>query len=173
MRPTTGIWKNACFRQSVLAAMLIDAAICTVRAEPPTAASPAGQGPINRHALVTRHNVLLTAADPMASLSVGNGQFAFTVDFTGLQTFPKYYADGIQLGTQSQWGWDSAPNPEKFTIENVLTPYDAHGRQVLYADGQGLLKNRANRAGKEGRNLPPRKPPPPATRPPGIDPHEG
>ena len=69
--------------------------------------------------LVTRHNVLLTAADPMASLSVGNGQFAFTVDFTGLQTFPKYYADGIQLGTQSQWGWDSAPNPEKFTIEDV------------------------------------------------------
>jgi hypothetical protein len=43
--------------------------------------------PIDRHAMVTRHNVVLTAADVQSPLSVGNGEFAFTADATGLQTF--------------------------------------------------------------------------------------
>src|SRR5512147_2043118 len=81
---------------------------------------------IDRHALVTRHNVVLTNADPFATLQVGNGEFAFAVDITGLQTFPEDYREGIQLGTQSQWGWASADNPEHFTVEDVLSPYDAH-----------------------------------------------
>jgi hypothetical protein len=144
MQPCAGHCKNVWIRKSLLALLLISVALATAAAAPPTAALPGAPRPIDRQALVARHNVLLTAADPFASLSVGNGQFAFTVDVTGLQTFPQFYADAIQLGTQSQWGWDSAPNPEKFTIDDVLTPYDAHGRQVLYADGQGLLENRAN-----------------------------
>jgi protein-glucosylgalactosylhydroxylysine glucosidase len=44
---------------------------------------------IDRKALVQRHNVKLNKADTLASLTVGNGSFAFTVDATGLQTFPK------------------------------------------------------------------------------------
>ncbi len=99
---------------------------------------------IDRHALVTRHNVVLTNADPFATLQVGNGEFAFAVDITGLQTFPADYQRGIQLGTQSQWGWATAANPEQFTVEDVLSPYDAHGRQVVYADGWGKLKNAGN-----------------------------
>ncbi|HEY1022471.1 MAG TPA: hypothetical protein VGE06_09150, partial [Flavisolibacter sp.] len=43
---------------------------------------------INRKALVTRHNVVVTKADSLTSLTVGNGKFAFTVDVTGLQSFP-------------------------------------------------------------------------------------
>ena len=43
--------------------------------------------PIDRHALVTRHDVVLTNFDTANPLSVGNGGFAFTVDATGLQTF--------------------------------------------------------------------------------------
>ncbi len=99
---------------------------------------------IDRQALVARHQVVITAPDPMSALSVGNGEFAFTVDVTGLQTFPAYYQAGIQLGTQSQWGWDSAPNPERFVFEDVLSPYESHGRQVVYADGQGKLRHALN-----------------------------
>ncbi len=44
--------------------------------------------PIDRHALVTRHNPTITAIDKSAPFMVGNGNFAFTADITGLQTFP-------------------------------------------------------------------------------------
>ncbi len=47
--------------------------------------------PIDRHALVTRHDVVLTNFDAANPLSVGNGEFAFTVDATGLQTFPEAF----------------------------------------------------------------------------------
>lgn len=45
------------------------------------------QAPIDREALVARNNPRVSAFDSLASLSVGNGEFAFTVDATGLQTF--------------------------------------------------------------------------------------
>lgn len=63
------------------------------------------QAPIDREALVDRNSPQVTAFDSLASLSVGNGEFAFTVDATGLQTFPEMYTKGVPLGTQSQWGW--------------------------------------------------------------------
>ena len=47
--------------------------------------------PIDRYALVNRHNVILQQADPLAPLSVGNGDFAFTADITGMQSFEDYY----------------------------------------------------------------------------------
>ena len=54
---------------------------------------------INRHALVQRHNVNIIKWDSLSSLTVGNGKFAFTVDITGLQSFPDKYKNGITLGT--------------------------------------------------------------------------
>ncbi len=48
----------------------------------------AASKPIDRHALVTRHNPTITAVDKSAPFMVGNGNFAFTADITGLQTFP-------------------------------------------------------------------------------------
>ena len=59
---------------------------------------------IDRKTLVTRHNIQITAIDTLASLTVGNGTFAFTVDATGLQSFPEKYQKGVPLGTQSEWG---------------------------------------------------------------------
>lgn len=99
------------------------------------AARNASAEPIDRHALVTRHNIVLTRADPLTPLSVGNGEFAFTADITGLQTFPEFHAQGMRLATMSQWGWHSFPNPENFTLKDVLVNYDTHGRPVPYADG--------------------------------------
>ncbi len=60
---------------------------------------------IDRFALVTRHNIHNSVTDSLSSLSVGNGEFAFTTDVTGLQTFPDFYSKGISLGTMSNWGW--------------------------------------------------------------------
>jgi protein-glucosylgalactosylhydroxylysine glucosidase len=80
---------------------------------------------IDRNALVTRHNVVLKAVDTLGSLSVGNGEFAFTVDASGLQTFYKEYENGISLGTQSQWGWHSIPSNEKYTVDDVARLYES------------------------------------------------
>lgn len=80
--------------------------------------------PIDRYALVMRNNPHNLSFDSLASLSVGNGEFAFTVDVTGLQTFPRQYAKGVPLGTQSQWGWHSFPNPEGYTHDETLKSYD-------------------------------------------------
>src|SRR5687767_11048494 len=81
---------------------------CTTENHPPET--------IDRFALVSRHNVVLQQPDTLGSLSVGNGEFAFTVDVTGLQTFPEEYENGIPLGTQTQWGWHSIPGQEKYTL---------------------------------------------------------
>jgi len=79
---------------------------------------------IDRKVLVTRHNPTIKMVDPLASLSVGNGNFAFTVDVTGLQTFPEQYAQGVPLGTQSYWGWHSFPNTKGYIFDEVLKTYD-------------------------------------------------
>src|SRR5271167_2068945 len=73
--------------------------------------------PIDRHALVTRHNVELRQFDVNNPLSVGNGEFAFTVDATGLQTFPEAFEKTIPLGTLSDWGWHTSPNPNGWSID--------------------------------------------------------
>ena len=90
--------------------------------------------PIDREALVTRNNPHVTTPDTLASLSVGNGEFAYTVDVTGLQTFPEDYKKGVPLGTQSQWGWHSFPNPDNYQPGEVLKEYDfGHGHKELYS----------------------------------------
>jgi hypothetical protein len=87
--------------------------------------------PIDRHALVTRDNVVLDKADPQTSLQVGNGQFAFGLDVTGLQTF---YGN-----TMSHWGWHTFPLPAGKRIEDYkLKEFDTYGRAVGYAtSGKG------------------------------------
>jgi protein-glucosylgalactosylhydroxylysine glucosidase len=106
-----------------------------LRAPEPPQASPV---PIDRRALVMRHNVELTTVDPESPLTVGNGEFAFTVDATGLQTFPELYEQTIPLGTLSQWGWHTFPNPQKWHIDRfAFKEFDSHGRAVGYADIPG------------------------------------
>ena len=64
---------------------------------------PVQQVPIDRKALVSRNNPQFSAFDSLASLSVGNGEFAFTVDVTGLQTFPDAYKKGAVMENLSQY----------------------------------------------------------------------
>lgn len=98
------------------------------------ACSAEKQEPIDRHALVTRNNPSVTAVDSLASLSVGNGEFAFTTDITGLQTFPDVYKNGVPLGTQSQWGWHSFANPDGYKSEDAWREYDfGRGHKEIYS----------------------------------------
>jgi hypothetical protein len=90
-------------------------------------------GRIDRQALVARHAPHLTAPDPWAPLSVGNGRFCFTADVTGLQTFgDDYRAHGIGLETQARWAWHEDPNPHGYTLADANKPYTAHGKTVNY-----------------------------------------
>jgi hypothetical protein len=99
---------------------------------------------IDRFSLVTRHNIENTIIDSLNSLSVGNGEFAFTVDITGLQTFPEFYSKGISLGTMSEWGWHTGKNPENYQLSDVYKTYNVHGRNVDYIrqfrEGEGDRK---------------------------------
>jgi hypothetical protein len=92
-----------------------------------------GQPKIDRKALVGRHNVINKSVDSLSSLSLGNGRFAFTVDATGLQTFPENYDNGIPLGTQSEWGWHSFIDTAGYKFEESLKTYTLNGRKVSYS----------------------------------------
>ena len=87
---------------------------------------------INRQIVITRHNVHINKIDSLSSLSVGNGNFAFTVDATGMQSFPKAYANGVPLGTQSVWGWHSFPNIDQLKVAESQRVYNVEGKKILY-----------------------------------------
>lgn len=100
---------------------------------------------IDRRALVGRHAVEVTHIDGTSPLSVGNGEFCYTADVTGLQTFPDHYpvADqaggppGTLLGTMSSWGWHSLPGGEHHDLAEVMRLYDTPRGPVPYVDMRG------------------------------------
>jgi hypothetical protein len=101
------------------------------------ASTLASAAPIDREALVGRHAVHVARLDPESPLSVGNGDFAFTVDATGLQSFESlYHEQGIPLETLSTWAWHSFPNPGALRLEDAMAPTEFHGRKILYASLQ-------------------------------------
>lgn len=106
-------------------------------------------GKIDRKALVQRHNVHQRRLDPRSPLSVGNGEFAFTVDVTGLQSLPGAYPvwarddlpPGTLLGTQSQWGWHSVPPAQPYELAGSTVLYDSPRGPVPYVDMVGDIVN--------------------------------
>ena len=102
---------------------------------------------IDREALVARNSPVVQGYDELNSLSVGNGEFAVTVDFTGLQTYFDAYSKGIPLGTQAQWGWHSFPNTEGYEYEETLVDYDfGHGHTESYSVSFKTMPDRARKA---------------------------
>ena len=118
--------------------------------------SPSAQEPIDRHALLERNSPVVTAFDSLSSLTVGNGRFAYTVDATGLQTFPEEYSHGVPLGTMSDWGWHSFPNPKNFSFDETLVTCDfGRGHKEVYASQISRAAEAAAKAkgGKEYQDL--------------------
>ncbi|PWT87279.1 MAG: glycoside hydrolase family 65 [Blastocatellia bacterium] len=103
------------------------------------------QSSIDRVELVKRHNPRATKLDPLSPFSIGNGEFAFTADITGLQTFPDEYENAMPLCTLSQWGWHTSPKPDELNNKTLrLKQYETHGRKVGYhtsSEGQPELFN--------------------------------
>ena len=79
---------------------------------------------------------MVTEFDLTSPLSVGNGEFAFTADPTGLQTFAEAYEGKMPLCTMSQWGWHTIPaagEQKSYEIKDYrLKMYDTYGRKVGY-----------------------------------------
>lgn len=104
---------------------------------------------IDRKALVRRHNVRQENLDPQSPVSVGNGEFAFTVDLTGLQSLPDAYPVGARddlppgtlLGTQAQWGWHASPPPRPYGLAGSTVLYDSPRGPVPYVDMAGDIVN--------------------------------
>jgi protein-glucosylgalactosylhydroxylysine glucosidase len=72
-----------------------------------------------------------------------------------MQSFPEYYLKGIPLGTQSQWGWHSFPNPEKFTLNDVYKNFKSGDRSVPYVyQYSGNKDERKNKASQWLRENP-------------------
>ena len=91
---------------------------------------------INRVELLNRNNPIIEACQYDSPLTVGNGEFAFTADITGLQTFRQEYSlKGVPLCTMSQWGWHDTPNQagDYYTDDDlVFTRYQMDGKTVEY-----------------------------------------
>ncbi|WP_438481681.1 hypothetical protein [Oleiharenicola lentus] len=76
--------------------------------------------PIDREALVKRHNPIVRKVDVDSPLTVGNGGFAFGVDITGLQTFADHYQRwGIPTETLSRWAWVTDENTHGYTLADA------------------------------------------------------
>ncbi|MDR0569001.1 MAG: hypothetical protein LBG87_07345 [Spirochaetaceae bacterium] len=85
---------------------------------------------IDRKTLISRHNPVYVHTKTGDPLSVGNGGFCATVDFTGLQSFPR---SRFPLCILSDWGWHRYPNAPKNESGLRKTLYDTYGRKVAYA----------------------------------------
>ena len=111
-----------CCRSPLVVTLTLVACLVTVAAEPP----------INRHALVSRHNPVVRSVDPDSPLMVGNGGFAFGCDITGLQTFSEHYQRwGVPVEILSRWAWVTDENPENYTLADA-------SRDFTLADGRVL-----------------------------------
>ncbi|KAF9500243.1 hypothetical protein BDN71DRAFT_1440840 [Pleurotus eryngii] len=88
-----------------------------------------GASPIDRRPIVERFNPVRTSSNPTTPLQVGNGNFAFGSDITGLQTF-------LPFAIMSSWGWKNDSLPPGKTVQDVENyrgvSWDNHGRLVQY-----------------------------------------
>ncbi|OOG00060.1 hypothetical protein ASPCADRAFT_393785 [Aspergillus carbonarius ITEM 5010] len=81
---------------------------------------------IDRSQVVTRFNPYRNASSTSTPMQVGNGNFAFGADVTGLQTFLPY-------GILSSWGWHNSSLPANSTPSDFTgVDWWTHGRLVNY-----------------------------------------
>ncbi|KAH8680180.1 Six-hairpin glycosidase-like protein [Ilyonectria robusta] len=84
-------------------------------------------GKIDRHRIVSENNVVRTSLidNKTTPLQVGNGNFAFSVDTTGMQTY-------LPFNTMSVWAWHNDTMPKGSINDYTGVPVLTHGRNVSY-----------------------------------------
>jgi hypothetical protein len=93
---------------------------------------------IDRYAIVSRFNPTRNASSTTTPMQVGNGNFAFGADVTGLQTFQPF-------SIMSSWAWKNDSLPTGKTWEDVEKykgeTWDYHGRplEIMYG-GDPLIQ---------------------------------
>ncbi len=90
---------------------------------------------IQRKTLIRQYNPVLSKPDPAAPMTLGNGNFAFHADVTGMQTFYDACKDTCPLLTMADFGWHSTPDEEGKTYrseEVIPSEYVYRGRKVSY-----------------------------------------
>lgn len=89
----------------------------------------AALGLIDRHRIVSDNNIVRTKLinNETTPLQVGNGNFAFGVDTTGMQTY-------LPFNTMSVWAWhnDTEPSGGNKISDYTGVPMETHGRNVSY-----------------------------------------
>ena len=74
-----------------------------------------------------------TISTPTARWLLGNGEFAFNFDITGLESFPEYYEKTMPIGILSNWGWHRFPNPSGYSLDKFkMTVIKKHDREFVY-----------------------------------------
>jgi len=81
---------------------------------------------IDRKSVVTRHNFTIPRTIHDSPSQVGNGNFAFCVDISGMQSF-------IPFNTLSHWAWHSVPAPDGRAPADFKGEYiNVYGKKVLH-----------------------------------------
>jgi hypothetical protein len=92
----------------------------------------------DRYALVTRCNIENSSVDSLNSLTIGNDEFTFSVDITGLQTFPESCSGGKFLRTIAGWDWHDGNDPENRSWFNLgiigLNILKENGKEISFND---------------------------------------
>ncbi len=102
--------------------VLFPAMLCLFAFPGTVLADESAPPPIDRRAVVSRHNLDMTTP---GRIQVGNGEFAFMADITGLQGMG-------ECCTMSQWGWHTSPLPPGKTPEDFQwTPKQTHGGRAV------------------------------------------
>lgn len=86
---------------------------------------------VNHGELISANNIENSFIDSLNPFKVGNPEFIFAVDMTGMQTFPEYYRGNNSLGTLAAW---TKSNPCRFNLGVV-------GLHILKKNGKEISVN--------------------------------
>ncbi|WP_058308392.1 hypothetical protein [Gracilibacillus massiliensis] len=89
---------------------------------------------MNRKEIVDKHSPIIRTIQPRAPLSIGNGDFGMSVDFTGLQSFHNAYI--APLSTQSNWGWHATGGDHSYTLDDVQMQAYQGAPYPLFSEGE-------------------------------------